>query len=151
MYQAFNADITRMRSLDLHREADEARLVRAARDQGRSSRRQQPRRLEIGLSRIASKKVVVAAALVVCASGGVAAATAAASPSTAGTPNSCITLNGGDYNACNVGNSGRGDLPYQPVHVSTPNECILANGGDDNACNLGNSGGGDLPYQPPNN
>ena len=26
------------------------------------------------------------------------------------TPNQCIALNGGDYNACNVGNSGRGDL-----------------------------------------
>jgi hypothetical protein len=31
------------------------------------------------------------------------------------TPNGCILLNGGDYNACNVGNSGRGDLPYKPV------------------------------------
>lgn len=31
------------------------------------------------------------------------------------TPNDCIRLNGGDFNACNVGNSGRGDLPYQPV------------------------------------
>jgi hypothetical protein len=31
------------------------------------------------------------------------------------TPNQCIRLNGGDYNACNVGNSGRGDLPYQPL------------------------------------
>jgi hypothetical protein len=31
------------------------------------------------------------------------------------TPNDCIHLNGGDYNACNVGNSGRGDLPYHVV------------------------------------
>jgi hypothetical protein len=31
------------------------------------------------------------------------------------TPNSCIALNQGDWNACNVGNSGRGDLPYKPV------------------------------------
>jgi roadblock/LC7 domain-containing protein len=31
------------------------------------------------------------------------------------TPNDCIALNGGDFNACNVGNSGRGDLPYQSV------------------------------------
>jgi hypothetical protein len=31
-------------------------------------------------------------------------------------PNDCIRLNGGDYNACNVGNSGRGDLPYS-VHA----------------------------------
>jgi hypothetical protein len=29
------------------------------------------------------------------------------------TPNDCIRLNQGDYNACNVGNSGRGDRPYQ--------------------------------------
>jgi len=32
------------------------------------------------------------------------------------TPNDCIRLNGGDFNACNVGSSGRGDLPYQSVH-----------------------------------
>jgi roadblock/LC7 domain-containing protein len=31
------------------------------------------------------------------------------------TPNDCIKLNGGDFNACNVGNSGRGDLPYRPA------------------------------------
>ena len=30
------------------------------------------------------------------------------------TPNDCIRLNHGDYQACNVGNSGRGDLPYRP-------------------------------------
>jgi hypothetical protein len=30
------------------------------------------------------------------------------------TPNTCIKLNHGDFNACNVGNSGRGDLPYRP-------------------------------------
>jgi hypothetical protein len=29
------------------------------------------------------------------------------------TPDRCIRLNAGDYNACNVGNSGRGDLPYR--------------------------------------
>jgi roadblock/LC7 domain-containing protein len=34
------------------------------------------------------------------------------------TPNDCIKLNGGDFNACNVGNSGRGDLPYRPVDTS---------------------------------
>ena len=31
------------------------------------------------------------------------------------TPNQCVQLNGGDYVACNVGNSGRGDLPYRNV------------------------------------
>ena len=36
------------------------------------------------------------------------------------TPDDCIRLNGGDFNACNVGNSGRGDLPYQPVSMSAP-------------------------------
>lgn len=32
------------------------------------------------------------------------------------TPDDCIRVNGGDFNACNVGNSGRGDLPYRPAH-----------------------------------
>jgi hypothetical protein len=31
----------------------------------------------------------------------------------AATPNSCIESNHGDFNACNVGNSGRGYLPYR--------------------------------------
>jgi hypothetical protein len=67
------------------------------------------------------------------------------------TPNSCIERNHGDWNACNVGNSGRGDLPYKPVTntPNTPNECIKRNHGDWNACNVGNSGRGDLPYLPP--
>ena len=43
-----------------------------------------------------------------------APAVATASPAHR-TPNDCIRLNGGDYNACNVGHSGRGDLPYRPV------------------------------------
>jgi hypothetical protein len=62
------------------------------------------------------------------------------------TPNSCIMVNHGDWNACNVGNSGRGDLPYQPI--ATPNSCIALNHGDWNACNVGNSGRGDVPYLP---
>jgi hypothetical protein len=64
------------------------------------------------------------------------------------TPNSCIALNQGDWNACNVGNSGRGDLPYASI-TDTPNACIERNQGDWNACNVGNSGRGDLPYLPP--
>jgi hypothetical protein len=64
------------------------------------------------------------------------------------TPNSCVERNQGDWNACNVGNSGRGDLPYKPV-METPNVCIERNQGDWNACNVGNSGRGDLPYLPP--
>ncbi len=71
-----------------------------------------------------------------------------ATPPTPTTPNQCITLNGGDYNACNVGNSGRGDLPYRPVVDYSPNQCITLNGGDYNACNVGNSGRGDLPLRP---
>jgi hypothetical protein len=64
------------------------------------------------------------------------------------TPASCIERNHGDWNACNVGNSGRGDQPYKPVPY-TPNECIRRNHGDWNACNVGNSGRGDRPYLPP--
>ena len=75
-------------------------------------------------------------------------AIASASPVTRATPNSCITANGGDWNACNVGNSGRGDLPYRPAVAYSPNQCITLNGGDWNACNIGNSGRGDLPYRP---
>jgi hypothetical protein len=80
---------------------------------------------------------------------GAAPALASAGPSNPSrptTPNSCIELNHGDYNACNVGNSGRGDLPYRLV--PTPNSCIELNHGDFNACNVGNSGRGDLPYRP---
>ena len=61
------------------------------------------------------------------------------------TPSSCIELNDGDFNACNVGNSGRGDLPYG--RTATPNSCIVLERGDFNACNVGNSGRGDLSYQ----
>lgn len=32
-------------------------------------------------------------------------------------PNRCIEINRGDWNACNVGNSGRGDLPYRVVRA----------------------------------
>jgi hypothetical protein len=32
-------------------------------------------------------------------------------------PNRCIEINHGDWNACNVGNSGRGDLPYRIVRL----------------------------------
>ncbi len=45
-------------------------------------------------------------------SGSTPARTGPASTSRSWTPNDCIRLNGGDFNACNVGNSGRGDLPY---------------------------------------
>ena len=90
-----------------------------------------------------------AAALAAVAIAGATATTAfAATPNRpAHTPSQCILLNHGDYNACNVGNSGGGNLPYRAVG-STLDECIRANHGDYNACNVGNSGGGDLPYKP---
>jgi hypothetical protein len=43
----------------------------------------------------------------------------------ANTPDRCIRLNAGDYNACNVGNNGRGDLPYR----SHPDHRRLTRGG----------------------
>jgi hypothetical protein len=87
------------------------------------------------------------------AASGVGATTAAAqagafSPAPR-TPNQCIAANHGDNNACNVGNSGRGDLGDRPMSSTaySPNECIRRNGGDWNACNVGNSGRGDRAYQ----
>ena len=56
----------------------------------------------------------VAVALVVGTAPALAAARPAYEPAPI-TPTSCIELNHGDWNACNVGNSGRGDLPYRPV------------------------------------
>jgi roadblock/LC7 domain-containing protein len=104
-----------------------------------------------------AKNVATIATFAILASGGIAAAAASPWQSSGGsphhsapphTPSQCIRLNGGDYNACNVGNDGSGDKPYLPVHALTPNDCIRLNGGDYNACNVGNSGRGDLPYQP---
>jgi hypothetical protein len=44
------------------------------------------------------------------------------------TPDDCIRMNGGDYNACNVGNSGRGDLPYRlvsaPAQFASPRKLL---------------------------
>lgn len=61
-----------------------------------------------------AKRIAVATFFVAATSGGVAVAAAHSSPgSSHWTPNDCITLNHGDYNACNVGNSGNGTLPYQ--------------------------------------
>ena len=62
------------------------------------------------------------------------------------TPNSCMERNHGDFTACNVSNSGRGDLPYRPI--ATPNSCIERNHGDFDACNVSNGGRGDLSYRP---
>ena len=91
----------------------------------------------------------VAAALLVGAAPSLAA-TGSANPKS-DTPTSCIERNHGDWNACNVGNSGSGNLPYTaaPRALTTPNQCIERNHGDWNACNVGNSGRGDLPYLAP--
>ena len=67
------------------------------------------------IMKIGSVLPTVAAVLVV----GVApflspASTPARESQHSATPNSCIERNHGDFNACNVGNSGRGDLPYRP-------------------------------------
>ena len=98
------------------------------------------------------KLKTVLVALSIAALGGAApavASTARHNPDPA-TPNSCIELNQGDWNPCNVGNSGAGNLPYKPVTggPNTPNKCIELNQGDWNACNVGNSGAGNLPYKP---
>ena len=81
----------------------------------------------------------VAAAVAAVAVAGAAYTTAEAAtpnrqPNTPNTPNQCIRLNHGDYNACNVGNSGRGDLPYHRV-AYTPDDCIRAQRRDENAWN----------------
>ena len=97
------------------------------------------------------RRLLVLAALLATAAGTAATVTAHASDTpTPNTPTRCIQVNGGDYNACNVGASGRGDLRYRNVSTKpyTPNDCIRVNGGDYNACNVGNSGRGDLPDRP---
>jgi hypothetical protein len=71
-------------------------------------------------------------------------------PPTHSSPNSCIEMNGGDWNACNVGNTGSGGGAYSRniVGAKTPNSCIQQNGGDWNACNVGNTGSGTTSYAP---
>ncbi|HJQ43994.1 MAG TPA: hypothetical protein VJ831_12975 [Jatrophihabitantaceae bacterium] len=110
-----------------------------------------------------SKRTKLATAMTALVTAG-AATFALASPSTSlpaqpqqhsrpwTTPNECVAINHGDYIACNVGNSGSGNLPYRPVQApsvkpATPNECVAINHGDYNACNVGNSGRGDAPYR----
>ena len=94
------------------------------------------------------RRRIVATVVAVAAAGAAYTTAQAATPTRQGNaPSQCIRLNHGDYNACNVGDSGRGDLPYHHV-ASTPDECVRLNHGDYNACNVGNSGRGDLPYKP---
>jgi hypothetical protein len=60
-----------------------------------------------------------------------------------GSPNTCISMNGGDWNACDVGNAGRGDLPYVPVRLVPHSAalCIHLNQGDAIACRVGSVDG----------
>jgi hypothetical protein len=55
------------------------------------------------------------------------------------TPNSCIVVNGGDLNACNVDHGARGDLPYLRSHSVAG--CIQLAEGDSIACRVGSASG----------
>jgi hypothetical protein len=57
------------------------------------------------ITRLTAAAFALAAALIA-----VPATSTAQAPST---PDMCINTNWGDFNACNVGNSGGGDAPYQ--------------------------------------
>ncbi len=62
------------------------------------------------------RRRILAAVAALAAAGTAYATASAATPNRQPrTPNQCIRLNHGDYNACNVGNSGGGDLPYRPL------------------------------------
>ena len=89
---------------------------------------------------VVARGVLVTGALLATVGGTGAVVASASDLPTPKTPNGCIQLNG-DYNACNVGNSGRGELPYG--HLAgpyAPNDCIRVNGGDYTACNDGRRG-----------
>jgi hypothetical protein len=73
-----------------------------------------------------TRTIVISATLAALTAGGVTIAEAASGDGHSNqpnrkvtrqvmTPDDCIRLNGGDYNACNVGNSGAGNLPYRNV------------------------------------
>jgi hypothetical protein len=104
----WNHDLAIQHGDALRKDAQHARLAREARASGGSAHH--------GRSPARRRRLMMAAT-----TGALAAAAAsysiasAASPPPVSTPNRCIQVNGGDYNACNVGNSGRGDLPYRPV------------------------------------
>jgi len=59
------------------------------------------------------------------------------------TPDSCIEVNDGDWKACNVGHSGRGDLAYLSVQAPAHSvaRCTQVNQGDAAACLVGSVGG----------
>ena len=61
------------------------------------------------------KAAMVAAGVLAIGSAAGAAALPTAAAASAATPDTCIMVNGGDWNACNVGNVGRGGVPYPPA------------------------------------
>ncbi len=94
--------------------------------------------------KITTTALAIAATLWLSAAPSLAAPTA--DHSGPGTPNSCIALNKGDWNACNVGNSGAGDKPYRAVGAGatgTPGDRVEV---DHSAWNGYNRRGGSLPY-----
>ena len=62
------------------------------------------------------------------------------------TPNSCIELNKGDWNACNVGNSGAGDKPYRAVGARAASTSDARVEIDHSAWKAYDRRGGSLPY-----
>jgi hypothetical protein len=108
-----------------------------------------------GRYHVRSRRLIVLAVSVFAATGVAYSAVAASPPPShrPATPNQCIALNGGDYNACNVGNSGRGDLPYAPVTYAglrPPTadrgyKCLRDTGGQNGQCNTAE---GLPPYLP---
>jgi hypothetical protein len=69
--------------------------------------------------------------------------TAPGDAAAAATPDSCVEVNGGDWNACNVGNRGPGDLVDLPVEAPAHSVtgCIQVNQGDAPACRVGSVDG----------
>lgn len=92
------------------------------------------------MRRIRKAAVVAAGVLAIGAAGAAAGTTAAAG--SAATPDTCILVNGGDWNACNVGNGGRGDVTYLPVQLtSSAAACFDRNQGDALGCRVGSVDG----------
>jgi hypothetical protein len=137
---SFHYDLAKAHGDELRRDADHARLARAARSAHSSSKG--------GFLR--SRRAIVIGALAASAAAGATFSAASGStPShTPTTPNECITLNGGDYNACNVGNTGRGDLPYQPASSPAPTDCVRHKYGDTDLCRAGDQARDNVPDRP---
>jgi hypothetical protein len=110
MNTGFHYELADTHGADLRRDAELARQARAARQPRDPAGR--PRRRRAWLIGTA------ATASLLATGAGYASALGPSSGGQPWTPNDCIRLNGGDYNACNVGNSGRGDASYLPVFAT---------------------------------